>query len=255
MKRILNFSIAAFFIILLVIALPQRTYASGYNADDAAAYAVRYYINYNPVYSDFSPADCTNFASQCLYAGGLPTDSTWHNGTVAWNGATSLCNYLYNQGYTYYDDCGKDKMSKGDVIIYRDNDGCWHGSTWFPAEKDWDHSAIINYADGNDVHICSHTWDRCDKDVFSIDYPHYRVYKMNGYTRGMTLTGAQEYASMTQGSNGYSLSGIVESGCKLNYVSVEIKASNGTVLYSNNVDPGTKSLTCQHGRVDFHAVI
>lgn len=55
------------------------TYYSGYDGIDAKNYAYLYYEDYNTAeYSKYPNADCTNFVSQCLKAGGLPTDGTWY---------------------------------------------------------------------------------------------------------------------------------------------------------------------------------
>ncbi len=44
-----------------------------YNAQKAIAYAKQYYSRYNPTFYNFASigGDCTNFISQCLYAGGV----------------------------------------------------------------------------------------------------------------------------------------------------------------------------------------
>ena len=57
---------------------------------------------YNSAYSYYNNADCANFVSQCLEAGGLPTDSTWKTYTTAWVNAKGLANYLINKGYVSY---------------------------------------------------------------------------------------------------------------------------------------------------------
>jgi hypothetical protein len=45
-----------------------------YNRAAAVLYALRYIQYYNPAYPDWTRlgGDCTNFISQCLYAGGMP---------------------------------------------------------------------------------------------------------------------------------------------------------------------------------------
>ena len=55
--------------------------ASRYNRQKAVDYAREWYDDRNNEfysYSDLS-GDCTNFTSQCLYAGGIPMDSDWHS--------------------------------------------------------------------------------------------------------------------------------------------------------------------------------
>ncbi|WP_338933089.1 amidase domain-containing protein [Streptomyces netropsis] len=73
---------------------------SGYNYAAMAAYAEKYWKNYNPAYRKFNDAggDCTNFISQALKAGGWKDDSGtysdyrnwWYNSsnqTTSWVGA------------------------------------------------------------------------------------------------------------------------------------------------------------------------
>ncbi len=48
--------------------------SSSYSRSKAVTYAVKYALNYNPNYPDYNGAtggDCTNYISQCLYAGGI----------------------------------------------------------------------------------------------------------------------------------------------------------------------------------------
>lgn len=54
-----------------------------YYSSAAASYADRYALMYNPAYRSFS-ADCTNFASQALVAGGRAQISGWYMSDSAW---------------------------------------------------------------------------------------------------------------------------------------------------------------------------
>src|SRR5205085_6702364 len=56
----------------LIGALAPTHAALAYNGGAAASYADRYWSNYNyNNYPTFSNEDCTNFASQAMYAGGI----------------------------------------------------------------------------------------------------------------------------------------------------------------------------------------
>lgn len=79
---------------------PKTQTATGYDYRAMAAYAERYWSNYNPAYRKFNDAggDCTNFTSQALKAGGwkhAPGDGTdyrtwWYGSTTqstSWVGA------------------------------------------------------------------------------------------------------------------------------------------------------------------------
>lgn len=81
------------------------TYATtpGYDRASVISYANRYATTHNPLFTDYGDADCTNYVSQCLLAGGLQTDGVWNipgttAGTVAWTTADGLKNYLKDYG-------------------------------------------------------------------------------------------------------------------------------------------------------------
>ena len=80
-----------------------------YNRDAAVTYAARWAFSRNPAYLDFQQlgGDCTNFVSQCLYAGSGVMNFTpvygWYyrtasNRTASWTGVE----YLYRNGYPYH---------------------------------------------------------------------------------------------------------------------------------------------------------
>ena len=78
-----------------------------YDRDAAVAYARVWAMLRNPVYYDFERigGDCTNFASQCLYAGARRMNFTpvmgWYyrssyDRTASWTGVEYLYNFLVN---------------------------------------------------------------------------------------------------------------------------------------------------------------
>lgn len=64
---------------------------SGYNNTAAISYALQYAITPNSSYADFSGSggDCTNFISQCLYAGGIKQHTGTAYSTTCWFYKTS----------------------------------------------------------------------------------------------------------------------------------------------------------------------
>lgn len=65
----------------------SATYTNGpsnsfYNRTNAAQYVYNYVNTPNPAYYDFSPRDCTSFASQVLAAGGMPMTQSVSNPTT-----------------------------------------------------------------------------------------------------------------------------------------------------------------------------
>lgn len=101
----------------------------GYNPAAAVAYAHQWAFGRNPRYTDFSTmgGDCTNFISQCLYAGcgvmNYTRDVGWyyrsiHDRAAAWTGVEYLYRFLTrNQGRGPYGQrVPLDQVRPGDVI-------------------------------------------------------------------------------------------------------------------------------------------
>lgn len=57
--------------------------------------------DYNPAYSNWanSGGDCANFVSQCIAAGGVPTDKEWYKDSSAWISTSALSSYMVRKGY------------------------------------------------------------------------------------------------------------------------------------------------------------
>ena len=78
---------------------------AGYDRQRAAAYAVRWAMGRNPAYYDFTKigGDCTNFVSQCLFAGSgimnfTPVTGWFYRSaddrTASWTGVEYLYRFL-----------------------------------------------------------------------------------------------------------------------------------------------------------------
>ncbi len=140
-------------------------FSQKYKRDPAVAYANRYCENPNtnnypfidctgifgnPCF-DCNGNDCTDFASQVLYAGGLPMDGKWwlkkktssdpqicsfsQNGfgccrlykySAAWVNVDALHDYLLQNKLAYQ--CNVDQVQTGDIIQYHNPSDGWHHS-------------------------------------------------------------------------------------------------------------------------------
>ena len=100
-----------------------------YDRKKAVDYARRWAYNRNPSYYAFDRlgGDCTNFVSQCLYAGGGTMNYTpvtgWfyenaNNRTASWTGVVFLYRFLIsNEGSgPFADETGLCGLEEGDVI-------------------------------------------------------------------------------------------------------------------------------------------
>ena len=109
-----------------------------YNRERAIAYAHKWAMGRNPKYLNFDGigGDCTNFASQCLYAGSgvmnYTVDTGWYYNTAddraaAWSGVEYLHRFLVNNKSEgpYATELPLDFVQLGDIIQL-----CFDGETF-----------------------------------------------------------------------------------------------------------------------------
>lgn len=144
-------------------AIPvEQVQFRGYDRLRAVAYANMYWEHPNPAYP-YLHVDCTNFISQCLYAGRIPMISTgnrstgwwfrgWHeNWSYSWMVANSLRQLLSSGKAPMYAERrnSPEELELGDVICY-DFDGNGH----------WQHNTIVTDKDANGMPLVNaHTTD------------------------------------------------------------------------------------------------
>lgn len=115
-----------------VYSTVSRKYSS-YNGNEAASYGIKYAKNYNTKeYNARRGVDCTNFVSQCIHAGGIPTDGTWYKDSNAWIRVIKLRDWLLRKGYARELDW-ESTAREGDIVQLRNSSGRWY------------HSLIITY--------------------------------------------------------------------------------------------------------------
>lgn len=132
--------------------LELRVNASGYNPQAACEYAEAWSgSKRNPDYKSYSGADCANYVSQCLRAGGLELGDDWQPYTSAWIYVPSFVQALQNRGYQVIENPTADQILPGNPVVYQ-----WSWST-----VSWAHATICVGYDDNGVPIINgHTNDR-----------------------------------------------------------------------------------------------
>ncbi len=116
--------------------MDNRLIVTAYNRPAAVRYAHTWSHSRNPKYLDFSQlgGDCTNFISQCLYAGSGVMNYTpvygWYyisssNRTASWTGARFLYKFLTtNKGIgPFASEVSLSELALGDVIHLARKDG------------------------------------------------------------------------------------------------------------------------------------
>lgn len=150
-----------------------------YDREAVAQYADTWWDMGNPEFKHFD-VDCTNFVSQCLYAGDIPMDYTnkknqgwWYrkqNGddqwSLSWSVSHSLNWYLADPQSVFQAEKveNPDQLDIGDVITYDwDGDGKFQHST-IVAAKDAQGMPLVNAHTQNSKH---RFWDYKDSYAWS----------------------------------------------------------------------------------------
>jgi len=141
----------------------SKSKAGFYDRLTAVKYADRWWNSYNPEFITFD-VDCTNYVSQCLFAGGLPMSGKynqhsgwWYAGktwSLSWAVAHSLRWYLASdQNVLQAVEVDRpEKLQPGDVICYDfEGDGRFDHST-FVTEKDAYGMPLVNAHTTNSRH-------------------------------------------------------------------------------------------------------
>lgn len=165
------------------------TASSTYNASAAVAYAVQYAIIPNSAYADFtnSGGDCTNFISQCLYAGGIVqhvgtayTESCWFyqsstNRSYSWTGANSFRNYITSSvSKINMTSSSWSSVVPGDIIQLMNSGSATHSMIV---------SNLVYGSSGrSDLLVCAHTTNRQNVSLaqYYSTFPTKVYYHING---------------------------------------------------------------------------
>lgn len=154
--------------------------AVAYQREAAAAYARRWAMGRNPSYYDFTNlgGDCTNFVSQCLFAGsGLMNDTPvtgWYyyglnRRSAAWTGVDYLFRFLVeNRGPgPFGQECGPSELQVGDVIqLGNTRGGFYH--------------CLLVMRPGRNPLIAAHDLDALWRPLSSYDYESIRFLHISG---------------------------------------------------------------------------
>ena len=151
-----------------------------YNRNKAAAYAQRWALGRNPAYFDFQRigGDCTNFVSQCLYAGSGVMNYTPEYGwfyrsandrTPSWTGVSFLYEFLVNNDSVgpYGSECDSAELRVGDVLQLGDDWGTFY------------HSLFVLHGYPN-IRVAAHTVDSLDRALVSYEYGTLRCIHIDG---------------------------------------------------------------------------
>ena len=143
-----------------------------YDREAAVRYARKWAMSRNKDYADFETlgGDCTNFVSQCLFAGAGEMDYTpevdWYyrslsDRAAAWSGVDYLCKFLTRENSDVLRGVEVEALSElqpADVVQLS-----FDGETF-------EHSLFVVARRGNNVLICSHSYNSINRPLASYTY-------------------------------------------------------------------------------------
>lgn len=151
-----------------------------YQRESAVAYARHWALRRNPAYYDFESigGDCTNFASQCIYAGAGVMNFTpvtgWFyrsaaNRSAAWTGVEYLYRFLINNMSVgpYAHLVPLSEAQPGDVVQLGNRAGIFY------------HAPVITAVQPT-ILVAAHTFDAVDKPLYSYSFDTVRVLHIDG---------------------------------------------------------------------------
>lgn len=142
-----------------------------YDRQAAYAYAKKWAFKRNPAFYDFNNigGDCTNFASQCIYAGAKVMNYTpvygWfyksaNDRTASWTGVEYLYNFLVkNDGVgPYAREVPLSELEIGDIVQLGTATGDFYHSP-----------VVVGFARGQ-ILVAAHTYDAFNKPLSSYNF-------------------------------------------------------------------------------------
>lgn len=152
-----------------------------YNREHAVAYARRWALDRNPLYYDYAGigGNCTNFVSQCVYAGSCTMNYTplygWYylspaERTASWTGVVYFYNFLTgNQNVGPFGrEVTAGEVMPGDVIqLGREESGYYH-------------SLLVLARQGEEILVAAQSDDALDRPLSTYTYDYARFLHIDG---------------------------------------------------------------------------
>ena len=153
-----------------------------YDREKAVAYAKQWALSRNPEYYDFNDlgGDCTNYASQCLYAGSGVMNFTpvfgWYylsanDRTASWTGVEYFYNFITGNksgNGPFGREVSLDEVKLGDFIQLG------------RATGDFYHTPIVTGFRRGQTLICAHTYDALNRPLDTYSYEMIRCIHIDG---------------------------------------------------------------------------
>lgn len=162
-------------------------FVAEYNREKAVAYARKWALSYNPAFFNFEDygGDCTNFVSQCIYAGAGIMNFTdtfgWYyissyDRTPSWTGVQFLYNFITaNEGISVFADVVEFYEVQIGDFVQLNNEGVYHHSLLISEITDYDYENPLA-----NIKVCAHTYPALDKPLSMYNFDEIRFLHILG---------------------------------------------------------------------------
>ena len=165
-----------------LIRFPYHRYAAVY-------YAHRWAYGRNPLFYDYEKigGDCTNFASQCLYAGAQTMNYTpdfgWYyidanNKSPSWTGVDYFYQFLTREEESVgptAEECPMEEIQPGDFVQLSFNG------------EQWQHTPVVVYAKKprllSEILVAAHSYDADNRPLDTYNIQKFRFLHITGILR------------------------------------------------------------------------
>lgn len=155
-----------------------------YDRQKTVRYAENWAMKRNPRYMNFDSmgGDCTNFASQCVFAGcGLmnytPTFGWFYNSpsdrAAAWSGVQFLYNFLISNSSSgpFAVETEPAQLEPGDLVQLGNADGHFY------------HTPVVLSVSAEGIYVAAHTFDAYMRPLHSYSFARIRCLHISGARR------------------------------------------------------------------------
>lgn len=152
-----------------------------YLRENAVLYAEKYALQRNPLFFTFEGigGNCTNFASQCVLAGGCTMNFApvygWYylstnRRSASWTGVDFFYNFMTtNEGVgPFGTEVDINLAEVGDLIQLKNQEGRFY------------HTLVITKIEKDEIYICANSNDSLNRPLSSYEYESLRVIHING---------------------------------------------------------------------------
>lgn len=173
-----------------------------YNRQNALEYARRWALSRNPLFVNYTGfgGDCTNFVSQCVFAGSCEMNFTpvfgWYyldgeTRTASWTGVEYFYNFIVDNAGVgpFATEVRQASVEIGDVVQLANESGDYYHTLF-----------VCGFTDDGDILVAAHSDDALDRPLSTYNYATARFLHILGVRFELSFTSGGCFADLLNGT-------------------------------------------------------